>query len=78
MAYQIAFDMYESATQHFLSWVLAAVQRTTPIPIAEKVEKATALAAHRQNYIANYTKISRKFDRKSCKRPNNLQWNIIK
>ena len=38
MAYQIAFDMYESATQHFLSWVLAAVQRTAPIPIAEKVE----------------------------------------
>merc|ERR1719319_1679902 len=39
MAYQIAFDMYESATQQFLSRVLAAVRRTAPIPIAEKEEK---------------------------------------
>ena len=31
MAYQIAFDMYESATQQFLSRVLAAVRKTAPV-----------------------------------------------
>ena len=30
MAYQIAFDMYESATQQFLSRVLAAIKKTAP------------------------------------------------
>jgi len=30
MAYQIAFDMYESATQQFLSRVLAAIRKTAP------------------------------------------------
>ena len=32
MAYQIAFDMYESATQQFLSRVLAAIKKTAPVP----------------------------------------------
>ena len=31
MAYQIAFDMYESATQQFLTRVLAAVRKTAPV-----------------------------------------------
>jgi len=31
MAYQIAFDMYESATQQFLSRVLAAIRKTAPV-----------------------------------------------
>ena len=30
MAYQIAFGMYESATQQFLSRVLAAIRKTAP------------------------------------------------
>merc|ERR1719357_1549440 len=30
MAYQIAFDMYESATQQFLSRVLSAIRKTAP------------------------------------------------
>merc|ERR1719228_769859 len=30
MAYQIAFDLYESATQQFLSRVLAAIRKTAP------------------------------------------------
>jgi len=30
MAYQIAFDLYESATQQFLSRVLAAIRKTSP------------------------------------------------
>jgi len=30
MAYQIAFDLYESATQQFLSRVLSAIQKTAP------------------------------------------------
>jgi len=32
MAYQIAFDLYESATQNFLSRVLQAIRLTAPIP----------------------------------------------
>jgi hypothetical protein len=34
MAYQIAFDLYESATQQFLSRVLQALRATAPIPTA--------------------------------------------
>lgn len=32
MAYQIAFDLYESATQQFLERVLVALRATAPIP----------------------------------------------
>lgn len=32
MAYQIAFDMYESATQQFLGQVLQALKVSAPIP----------------------------------------------
>ena len=42
MAYQIAFDMYESATQQFLSRVLAAIKKTAPVPQGEQ------LAAHEE------------------------------
>jgi 26S proteasome regulatory subunit N2 len=38
MAYQIAFDMYESATQQFLSRVLAAIKKTAPVPQGEQLE----------------------------------------
>lgn len=34
MAYQIAFDLYESATQQFLTQVLQALRSTAPIPSA--------------------------------------------
>lgn len=34
MAYQIAFDLYESATQQFLNQVLQALKATAPIPSA--------------------------------------------
>ena len=34
MAYQIAFDLYESATQQFLNNVVQAVRKTAPIPIS--------------------------------------------
>ncbi|CAD7084957.1 unnamed protein product [Hermetia illucens] len=34
MAYQIAFDLYESATQQFLAQVLQALKATAPIPAA--------------------------------------------
>lgn len=34
MGYQIAFDLYESATQQFLSQVLQALRSTAPIPSA--------------------------------------------
>lgn len=32
MAFQIAFDLYESATQQFLGRVLQALKATAPIP----------------------------------------------
>ena len=34
MAYQIAFDLYEAATQQFVNKVLNAVRKTAPIPSA--------------------------------------------
>lgn len=34
MAYQIAFDLYESATQEFLGQVLQALKETAPVPSA--------------------------------------------
>lgn len=37
MAYQIAFDMYESATQQFLGQVLQALKVSAPIPQAAYV-----------------------------------------
>lgn len=37
MAYQIAFDMYDSATQQFLNRVQTALRATAPVPIT--VEK---------------------------------------
>ena len=37
MAYQIAFDLYESATQQFLNNVVQAVRKTAPIPAAVTV-----------------------------------------
>jgi len=40
MAYQIAFDMYESATQQFLARVLAAIRKTAPAS-SETAKKET-------------------------------------
>lgn len=42
MAYQIAFDLYESATQQFVNKVLNAVRKTAPIPssVVAKIEDA--------------------------------------
>jgi len=40
MAYQIAFDMYESATQQFLSRVLAAIRKTAPAGTVEATSTA--------------------------------------
>ena len=39
MGYQIAFDMYDSATQQFLNRVQTALRATAPVPIA--AEKKT-------------------------------------
>jgi len=44
MAYQIAFDLYESATQQFLSSVLESLRQTAPIPSATHVIKAIPAA----------------------------------
>lgn len=44
MAYQIAFDLYESATQQFLGSVMQALRATAPLPslIEEKMKPKTA------------------------------------
>ncbi|CAH2005412.1 unnamed protein product [Acanthoscelides obtectus] len=46
MAYQIAFDLYESATQQFLERVLVALRMTAPIPslLEEKLKPKTPAA----------------------------------
>lgn len=45
MAYQIAFDLYESATQQFLGRVLQALRATAPIPSALMVKPIIKPAA---------------------------------
>ena len=40
MAYQIAFDLYESATQQYLSRVLQALRATAPIVDASEHSEA--------------------------------------
>ena len=35
MAYQVGFDLYESATQQFLHRVQSALRNTAPIPIPD-------------------------------------------
>ncbi|EFN80757.1 26S proteasome non-ATPase regulatory subunit 1 [Harpegnathos saltator] len=45
MAYQIAFDLYESATQQFLGRVLQALRATAPIPGALMVKPVVKPAA---------------------------------
>lgn len=47
MAYQIAFDLYESATQQFLERVLSALRSTAPIPslLNEKAKKPVEAGA---------------------------------
>jgi len=42
MAYQIAFDLYDSATQQFLGQVLQSLKASAPIPFEEKREKGEA------------------------------------
>lgn len=44
MAYQIAFDLYESATQQYLEQVLVALRGTAPIPslLEEKLKPKIA------------------------------------
>ncbi|KAF7269013.1 hypothetical protein GWI33_017934 [Rhynchophorus ferrugineus] len=42
MAYQIAFDLYESATQQFLERVMVALRLTAPIPSLLEVKKPKA------------------------------------
>jgi len=45
MAYQIAFDLYESATQQFLSIVLSIIKKTAPALPAVSAEPAAAEAS---------------------------------
>jgi len=57
MAYQIAFDMYESATQQFLTNVLAAVRKTAPVTSAaatttEETMETDEAAAEKKEEVA--------------------------
>lgn len=44
MAFQIGFDLYESATQQFLLKVQAAIRSAAPRPFPSKTEKPTETA----------------------------------
>ena len=41
MAYQIGFDLYESATQQFLKKILDALRNTAPLPQSSDKPAAT-------------------------------------
>lgn len=41
MAYQIAFDLYDSATQQFLQRVTNALRSTVPLPEPDKASSKT-------------------------------------
>ena len=45
MAYQIAFDLYESATQHFLTRILEALNALIPQKKTTAVPAAAAMSA---------------------------------
>uniref|UniRef100_V5GQ42 26S proteasome non-ATPase regulatory subunit 1 n=1 Tax=Anoplophora glabripennis TaxID=217634 RepID=V5GQ42_ANOGL len=62
MSYQIAFDLYESATQQFLERVLAALRATAPIPalleekIKPKITESQAAVAEAGEAVAETSK----------------------
>lgn len=60
MAYQIAFDLYESATQQFLGRVLQALRATAPIPGALMVKPVVKPAAATTAATATTTAASAK------------------
>ena len=53
MAYQIAFDLYESATQQFLGRVLQAMCATAPIP--GNIDKLARVSAARTSETTSAT-----------------------
>ncbi|KAK0180224.1 hypothetical protein PV327_005889 [Microctonus hyperodae] len=55
MAYQITFDLYESATQQFLGRVLQALRATAPIPSALMVKPIVKPAKATPNATTNQT-----------------------
>ncbi|XP_011302873.1 26S proteasome non-ATPase regulatory subunit 1 [Fopius arisanus] len=70
MAYQIAFDLYESATQQFLGRVLQALRATAPIPSALMVKpivkptvKATEATAESPVVTENSSPVEEKVER---------------
>ena len=48
MAYQIAFDLYESATQQFLQRVQTALKVSSPVPIPEVKKTETPVKEKKQ------------------------------
>ena len=44
MAYQIGFDLYESATQQFLQRIISALRATAPVPIPDTPAPTTPAA----------------------------------
>ncbi|XP_064455516.1 26S proteasome non-ATPase regulatory subunit 1-like [Ornithodoros turicata] len=56
MAYQIAFDLYESATQQFLTRVLQALKALAPAPKADKEEAKPVAEPEKADASAEPTK----------------------
>ena len=52
MAYQIAFDLYESATQHFLTRILEILNTLLPQKKTTAVAAATATSASGEEMIS--------------------------
>lgn len=73
MAFQIAFDLYESATQQFLGRVLQALRATAPIPLASNISSTSIEASSEE---ANTTA---SVDEKSERKLENLViiWRIF-
>ena len=46
VAYQIAFDLYESATQHFLSRVSESIKAVLPVPVPRPLEEQPAVQSN--------------------------------
>ena len=64
MAYQIAFDLYESATQHFLTRILEILNTLLPQKKTTAVAAATATSASGEEMISAKDKEKEDSDQK--------------
>lgn len=76
MSYQIAFDLYESATQQFLERVLAALRATAPIP-ALLEEKIKPKATENQAVVAEAGEATAETSKPEVKEEKSLESLVI-